>query len=397
MARSPSIPRVVHLKIPVHSFRNLHSPLNDSGVFRYWAIAPLATLPAMLKDWDTVNPREPSVHGYVAKRIRDTLVSNPLWFELFNRGIVVTAKSVAYDNKTNEVLVDLSDADLHGVLDGLHTLRNIAEVVKGLKENEGDVKGSITIEFTTGLTVDQVTDFSDARNTSLQVKSKSLADQAGKFESLKQALRKSGINPDDISWHENDPGVMDVRELVALVSLFNQKRWNATEHPLQAYYGKEVTLKYFLDRIENEPDEFEKIYPLVGDIIRLPEWVRHYVPEQQHEFFKSKFGNITAVHLLDGLETLPFTGLQTQYAMPDAYVYPLVASFRALTVVGPSGYKWTASPEKAIKDGVASEMFREGIFPTIQTLRNAMAVGKQPSVWGHCFVKGAMYAMMHKA
>ncbi|MDO8749878.1 MAG: AIPR family protein [Dehalococcoidia bacterium] len=391
---SPS-PKPVRFKLAVHSFRNLRSPLNEVGVFRYWAIAPLAKLPAALASWTDVNPREPTTKGPVPGRIRKSLSEDPQWFELYSRGLSISASEVKYNNTTNEVEVVFDDREFHGVVDGLHLLKNVAEVVKDLAEDGEDVQGSITIEFVTGLPHEKVTPFSSARNTSLQVRTESLADQGNKFAKLKAALEKAGIDSEQISWHENDDGVMGVRELVALVSLFNRTRWNDTEHPLQAYYGKEITLKYFL----NQPQEFEGIYPIVGDILRLQEWVQYYVPQQQIKN-NSKFGHITGIRTLhSSVETLPFTGLQTEHAMPDAYVFPIVAAFRAMVMEKAGQYQWIKGihAEQAVKEGLASEMFREGIFPTIQSLRNAMTVGKSPSVWGHCYVKGAMYGLTHKA
>jgi hypothetical protein len=244
-------------------------------VRRYWAIVPLNDLPDLLQQWGDVNPREPTVRGQVSRQIRNTLQEDPDWFELYNRGLSITAHEISFDNTSNEVYVTFKDPETHGVVDGLHTLLNVAQVITDWTEKEDPIPGNITIEFVTGLPEERVTGFSSARNTSMQVQTKSLADQGHKFEELKDSLENGGINRNRIAWHENDSGELDVRELVSLVTLFNRQRWSDTEHPAQAYYGKEVTLKYFLGHL----DEFRKIYPLVGDILRLQEWVRHYVPK----------------------------------------------------------------------------------------------------------------------
>ena len=379
------------LRFPVYSFRHLTSPLISEGVHRYWAIAPLRDLPAILQQWSEVNPREPAARGHVPREIQRTLQEDPEWFELYNRGLSITAEEVIFDNTSGQVEVTFKNPEIHGVVDGLHTLLNAAKVVTDLIESEEAVPGNITIEFVTGLPEERVTAFSAARNTSLQVQTKSLADQGHKFEGIKNALHLAGIDPSTITWHENDVGVMDVRELVSLITLFNRDRWSDTEHPIQAYYGKEVTLRYFLNNL----DEFKKIYPLIGDILRLQEWVRYYVPKQQLEN-SSRFGHITGIRPLHDDElTLPFTGLKAAHIMPDAYVFPIVAGFRSMVKEGKGTYAWLkdVEPLEAIKAGLASEMFREGIFPTVQSLRNAMAVGKSPSVWGHCYIKGALYAV----
>ena len=399
MVRSTSVSRSaaptgsVRLRIPAHSFRRLRSPLIDKEVGRYWAIVPLSGLPDVLHQWSDVNPRDPSVRGHVARQIQRSLQEDPEWFELYNRGLSITAEDVKFDNTSNEIHVTLKDPEVHGVVDGLHTLMNIAEVMEDWDDEEEPVPGNITIEFVTGLPEDRVTAFSSARNTSLQVHTKSLADQAHKFDSLKAALDRAHIDQGKISWHENEDGDMDVRELVSLLALFNRQRWSDTDHPVQAYYGKEVTLRYFL----SHEGEFKEIHSVVGDIVRLHEWVRYHVPKQQIAS-GSRFHHITGIRThLEKPVTLPFTDLEVGYTMPDAYVYPIVAGFRAMMKEAKGKYEWVndLKPQEAVEAGLASEMFREGIFPTVQSLRNAMAVGKSPSVWGHCYIKAALYAVTH--
>ena len=99
----------------------------------------------------------------------------------------------------------------------------------------------------------------------------------------------------------------------------------------------------------------------------------------------SNFGGITGIR--NTPDPLPLTGLSSTHTIPDAYVYPLTAAFRGMLVDNHGTYEWGGGlhPHDLIRDGVASEMFRSGVFPTISQLRNTMAVGKSVGVWGHAY------------
>jgi len=374
----------VTIELPGLSYRHSPDPLNAHGIHTYIAVVRLDAIPNVFGQWIEVNPREATERGSVPAAIRETLMEDPLFFGLYNRGLSILADEVSWDNHTDTLTVSFKDPRHHGLCDGNHSLFNAMLVAQDLIAQGQPVDAFFRIEFITGLTdPDRVSAFSAARNTSNQVHLESLADQAQEYSDLKEALVNEGINVDQIRWHENDSGDLDVRELIAYLSMLNTSRWNDLDHPIQSYYGKAVTLKYFLAN----KDEFKPIYPLAADLIKLPEHIRHHVPTQQLAN-GSSFGGITGIRsLAPNTHYQPFTGLSTGHIMPDAYIYPLLAAFRAMVDDSGTEWKWAAGvdPFQFVADGLASDMFRNGIFPTISALKNAMAVGKSPSIWGHCY------------
>ena len=68
------------------------------------------------------NPREQKMTTNVASKIKDSLKENSNFHEL-NRGIVLSVKEVSFDNSNGILTIEMEDPEIHGNIDGGHTLR----------------------------------------------------------------------------------------------------------------------------------------------------------------------------------------------------------------------------------------------------------------------------------
>jgi len=371
----------ITLNFPARSVRQLPSRLNSQGVYRYYVDVSVSDVPQILGNYIDVNPRQATHTGSVPRRIRGTMTEDAEWFEFYNRGLLVLAETLSWDNQTNQVTMTFVEKRRHGLGDGNHSLFNVLRILNELVGEGLTSEADFTMEVILGVPEDRVNGLTDARNTSNQVRPQDLENHRLGFQSLKSALQSQGVDTDTmISWEENDPGEFSATEIIAILSMFNLSQWDDQKHPLQSYYGKAAVHRYF----QAHKDEFEPLYPLASELLKIPEWIRHYLPEQQLAI-NSNFGGITGIR--SAPDPLPLTGLSSTHTIPDAYIYPLTAAFRGMLINNNGTYEWGGglSPHELIRDGVASEMFRSGVFPTISQLRNAMAVGKSVGVWGHAY------------
>jgi len=210
------------------------------------------------------NPREPDPSSRVSKKIGDTLETNWQNFHLLNRGVVVVAKHVDYDSKSQRVRLTLDETEeerrLFGLLDGGNTTRRIniwREELSDAEAEERLTKTFVNMQVLvpqlkalgdpTPEMVDLLNDVKEARNTSVQVKSKSLADARRHFETLKAVLADQPYFP-AISWHEGQPGSIDALQIVILLMIFYPSFCKATDgEPNNAYGHKERCLDAFLE------------------------------------------------------------------------------------------------------------------------------------------------------
>ena len=97
-------------RLPTKSFRSIPSPHGTSKFGFFFAGAD--KLPKGLWDWRRVNPREVNTKTAVFKAITATLSQNPERFHERNRGITIVAKTLSFDDKKQEVVMELSDNEL---------------------------------------------------------------------------------------------------------------------------------------------------------------------------------------------------------------------------------------------------------------------------------------------
>jgi hypothetical protein len=175
-----------NFSFPAVSFRHLETPFQKQ--YRdYYAVVDCRDLPD-LRNWRQINVRDPKLRGAVPSAIREGFRDQPDVFVFMNRGLVIAAENVVYDNKTGKITLTLTKPLLHGVLDGGHSYDIIRMESQGL-----DAPRYVKVEFLTGFSGDDITNVVDARNTSNQVKDESLMNLAGKFNDLKDALHKDAL------------------------------------------------------------------------------------------------------------------------------------------------------------------------------------------------------------
>lgn len=311
---------------------------------------------SILKEWTEVNPREQNLKAKPAKAMKNTLTSDERdIFHFLNRGISISALECHIgDNK--EVTITLGDTEKHGVFDGGHTFKVLQDALEnakllGLKH--------VMLEVFTGVE-DILFDLARSRNTSTQVKEKSLANLEGKFDFLKDALEKECFY-NNIAWVENDEGDISINYIIQILTTFNQK----LEHKsmLKTYSGagscETSYIKEYDKNISNEQKNniFYKLTPLYSDIFRLVDHILVKFPsiynKNGYESQRGNFGKLKGITYNQDHFSLLFTpnNKKTSYKIPNPLFFPILAAMRQLYVEGESGmYEWIIDPIKAFDD-----------------------------------------------
>lgn len=189
----------------------------------------------------STNSRDQKLTSTVAKDIEDSLVSNDGYFHIKNRGIVLSAQSVLFDTKKSVVTIFFNEDAFHGNIDGGHTYK----IVQG--HSGENLNQFVQFEVITAVE-DIIEQLAEARNNSVQVDAKSLAELKNRFKPIKTgivdlpffnriAFKQNQLTQDKITGKNNK--MIDAREIVAILSMFNLEKYPEGIHPIDSYSSKE--------------------------------------------------------------------------------------------------------------------------------------------------------------
>lgn len=388
------------LNFPVSSFRRIPSPADTKSQHTYVAVVNVYDLPD-LSQWRAINVRDPKETGSVPKAIKETLIQDPSMFFFKNRGLVLTAHEVKFDTESSVLTVELVNPKIHGLLDGGHTDKVIKTYCADTARDDSDPNSQayVRVELLEGFDMEQITDIVEARNTSNQVKDQSLFELEGRFEGIKSAITNTPY-ADLVAYKEYEiyegadgprPKPIDVRELIALLTVFNKDQFGDTNHPVLAYSQRATCLNRFRDKGEL----FEKIYPLAKDIfdlwdtiqLKLPEW---YKAAKSNQGEGARFGRFIGV--TTKLSKLTFRDEDSEYAIPTAFKYPILASFRSFLEEDNGKWAWGKglNPATELENGLG-EVLAEVVLSNALEMRNPTKLGKTNSVWDQCYGKSQIW------
>ena len=264
------------LTFKVESFRKIPNPYQQKDLEKkrdqdypqmYFAICDVKNLPDDIPM--ATNPRNQAMGTSVAKKIKQTLLntSDPVFY-LLNRGMVISANSVHYDNNSGNLSISFKDYDLHGDVDGGHTYKAILEKRDMLNFNDQYVK----LEILTGIE-DIFQSLAAARNTSTQVQDKSIAELEDRFDMIKDTIKNEPFSS-KVYFRENDKGDIDVADIISILTLFNIDRYSdMNSFPIVAYSGKKKCIDYYIEAHksygETKDNPYYKMRSIMIDIFKL--------------------------------------------------------------------------------------------------------------------------------
>lgn len=385
-------------RFPVKSFRKIPNPFvnsENSGEAKpemYEIIADVMDLPTNFPM--ETNPRFQNLDTKVAKRIKDSLLDpTQRNFYLLNRGILLSASSVGFDNVNSMVTIDFENLQVHGNVDGGHTYKVILENRSALKRGQQFVR----LEVLTGIE-DIFESLAAARNTSLQVKDKSIGDLEGRFELIKQAL-SGQTYANDINYKENGTNSIDIQDVLSMFYMFNLERFpnGSSSYPVSAYSAKRVCTDEYLNahkkyEAENQiGNPYYKMTRIMPSILNLYDEIE----VSMAEFYKAdlggatykKYGAITGVALAKAGKKFQSKYLKRSmdYATPNGFIYPILGAFRALLVERNGFYEWKTDPVKLLHE-IGPTLVTNTVEMSRQLGNNPNATGKSTNLWNQLYM-----------
>lgn len=352
-----------------------------------------------------VNPRSQNTDSRVSRQIQGGLLDNSANFHLLNRGLTVTAFDTKYDARSQDLCLELANG-YYGVLDGGHTYavirKNIAPYLVQPVETETEDKAPtktlerpdffdafVRMEVVTGVKSDLLVDIARSRNTSAQVKDESLANLEGSFDWLKDILAKTPFGP-QVAYKENEDDniyPIDIREIVALLTLFHPTFQDTEKPPIMGYSSKGRCLELF----RNEPEGYQSLRPIIPDILKLYDYIHLHFADLyktiggfgavgDNKATKSvKLAKVTGVKGVKEGFPLFYLGQTAFFQFPDGWLLPVLSALRGITSYKTVS-KWKVDPYKFF-DRVGKGLVKATLESALSLGRNPNAVGKSRPHW----------------
>lgn len=352
---------MAEIKLKARSFKKMDDPIDKKGGHvKYVCYAKANTIPDEILDWMETNPRQQNMKTTVALNIINSLKINDCFHEL-NRGIVLSANEVSYDNKEEVVKISLNDVAIHGDIDGGHTLRAIIDL-----KNKGELPENRYVFFEIFTGIDSPVELASARNISNQVDLKSIQELEKNFEIIKEAVKDTEFaNKISYKMYEQDENnvkkTVDVREIIAILMMFFQNVYPCTNEdgtlnemqPVKCYTGKEATLKKFVDIGKEEREAtLKNMKNIISDIFHIWDQIEMNFNEFAKEAGRRYLTRNYAKYKKDVVQATSLVSQKPmEYVVPRGLIYPIVGAFRALVRINPetNEYYWVKNPELVLK------------------------------------------------
>lgn len=377
------------IRFPAYSFRKQPTPYDESGKQKYYAVVNVKDVPTELEDWRNLNVRDPKETIRVPKEIKDSLQDDPSSFYFKNRGILLVSDKVLFDNKTNIVTLEFTNREMNGIADGGHTYRVIKKHIEPLSQKEKDEIGAfVSIELLEGFdTREDVVPVIEARNKSTPVQEQSIQELLGSYNKIKETLKDKPYS-DRIFYKQYEEPVdgkqkdVDIKEILSYLYCFDVETFDDKTHPTKAYSSRAAVIEHFIKK-ENK-ERLEKYIPLLPEILELRDVVYERMP-QVYNKSKGRFGNLKGVDKIEkgSKEELVFIGKESEYRIPQGFIYPVLASLRNLVRCENGKCSWKTDPFKFLEE--TEDQLVNLIGGQASMHKNPNALGKDSGTWLLCY------------
>lgn len=406
----------------------------DDGLRRKWVIVAAAKdLPSTLPL--DANARIPNViKNKTCSEQRETLLTNPELFQIFNGGIVCTASTVEVKQDGSEMYVEIAfDTDAEqGIVNGGHSYATLLHVLHDVTTySDGkDLRATLISDAKNGLKaaaelialsddllqeriakarekaqvqIELVAPVGDsellaqiarARNLSLGVEATALANLAGRFDHMKSVLAAAGESlgsdfNDRVVWKTNqevseDSKAIPVKLLIDLIALMDFQAFPPDTRVANAVFTRSVlVIREFSEAEGERAASIESLTKLLPQFIVLYDRVYEALAEVDPGFPWSDGKLDVEKKRRRSTVTTPLLGHACVSKVANAFIWPIYSSMRALLSIDEN------TREVFFKEDPVA-FFEEKIQELAATVQNfhrnqahgiLQQVGKDKEVW----------------
>jgi hypothetical protein len=387
-------------RIRAHEMRRITHPV-FSNIDKYWLTVAAKDFPSGMST--SANARDPiGLNRRVYKDVRSSLdgeTATPGTFDLMNKGITILARAVKMVDKEKGLFEIVIDPDEGGIVDGAHTAKIIEEANQDASTPDEQF---VEVYIRTGVSTEMVSDIARGLNTGIQVAPQSIYNIAGVFDWLKEEISEETY-ADRISWKESDDEEYDVRDLIAVLEVFNifdfPNEVNVSKHPIAAYEKWSTPLTKFANDYEENKGEianskYYRLRHLLKDGLTLYDRIR----SDFRKFHNDAGGSAGRMNIIEEASErreafdFPFGSLaSSKYRLTKGATFPILAAFRTYVEKNPKTgeARWRGGFERVLEvwEEVGPNLVEETFQLTREGVRNPDQIGKNRKHWANLYMR----------
>jgi hypothetical protein len=404
MSTQPSIapqddPSKLTFTIPIDGFRSLPIPGIAGGKLGNCFVR-VTDLPDTLDRFMSVNPRVPNrnekgiLTGPVIQGIKETLSANPDAMAIKNQGIYLLVEEVTTYKATGGqefLTITLSDESLHGIVNGGHTYAAIRDEIENASTIDLVPQAYVRLHLMSGIPAEMVPEIAEGLNRSKQVDDPSLENLKRHFDKIRDVMQ-GRPGDDDIAYHQGDDGEIYITEILVLMEMFNRERFNEKKHPNSLYNNPKNGLKYYIQDLESTPSAIDLLVPRLPEILALSDTIRKCTPDAARhigfEFGRMKNGNVRTGAPRNNNIRLPFINQKMKHRVPNGWLYPMLAAFRANVQwdLPLQKFEWKVPLDQLLPQ-VIDDLIGVCITAHVKDNVTPDKIGKRESIYEQCYDK----------
>ena len=390
----------ISVELPTTNYSSLPVPGVEEAKYGVCYVK-VTDLPSTLDAYMAVNPRVPSrnkagiLSGPVVRGILETLREKPDQMVLKNQGIYLLVQSADYSR--GKLHITFNDKGKHGIINGGHTYAAIREAVESATPEELQElqQAFVRLHLFQNIDADFVPEIAEGLNRSKQVDDPSLANLQGEFDILRKALRGTHAEQ-NIAYQQGDNAPVYVTELLVYLELFNGHRFSDKKHPNALYNRAALGLKYFSEDMDSDRKYMQQLVHKLPEILVLSDKIRANIPKAAaHNRFQFGRAKLSAADERAGAAAnkgirLNFSGDTVNYRVPNGWVYPILAAFRANLSEVSGQLRWKVDVEQVLAatlDDLVSVCVAEHRDNNLRPEH----IGKRESAYAQCYTKMQLY------
>lgn len=367
-------------------------------------------LPEQLQDFMKVNPRVPNrtqknlLSGPVIKGIFETLTENPEDMAIKNQGIYLLVQDAEFARVAGgkgQLKITLADPSRHGIVNGGHTFAAIREKIETADGMEMDSpsRAYVRLHILQGIDEAKVAEIAEGLNRSKQVDDPSLINLQRHFDDIKKVM-DGRPGAETIAYHQGDTGDTYITEVLVMLEMFNCERFDKKRHPHYLLNRTKSALDFYQKDFDASPSPLALLIPKLPEILELADLIKKETPaaakRARFEFGRMKIGKERAASH-DKDVSLPFLGAKMAHRVPNGWLYPMLAAFRANVDwdLEKKRFQWKVPFRELVPDviddlvGVCITEHRDNNLPPDK-------VGKRESTYVQCYDKISLHLLERK-